>query len=165
MQTFRMQLAWRSCFWMLLGLGAAALVLGTAELGGLVPRGAVLDATSDLERWVCVAVGALLVPFAALAKGHLQLTLDDRELRYLGFGPLPRTRALALSDVLRWGHAVARNQGRREPMLLFELRDRTTPSVKLAMYEGQAEILRGLTERLGPPAPAVATVAGLRFEE
>ena len=51
-----------------LGSALVGILLGVVLL---VPRGAVLDATSDLERCVCVAVGALLVPFAALAKGHL----------------------------------------------------------------------------------------------
>jgi len=165
MQVFVMQPAWKACFWTLLGAGATAVCLGGAELLGLVERGALIGDASDAERWAAVAVGALLIPFGWRAFGRAQLTVDDETITYLGFGPLPVTRALGLAEITRWGHAVGRNQGRREPMLLFGLADGSTRAVKLAMYSRQADLKSLLRERLGPATAASATVTGVRFEE
>lgn len=162
---FPMQWAWRLALWMLPTLGAVALVTAGAELLSLVERGTLLGEARDAERWVAVAVGAVLLPFGLSALPHARLTVDGTHLRYLGFGLWCTTRSLALADVRRWGHAVGRNQGRREPQLLFELRDGSLRLIKSAMYARQGELLRLLTERLGPPTAARATMSGVRFEE
>tara|TARA_R110002072_G_scaffold228234_13_gene385444 strand:- start:22706 stop:23212 length:507 start_codon:yes stop_codon:yes gene_type:complete len=164
-QTFPMQWAWRLALALLPLLGVIALVAGAAELGGLVDRGAWLGEARDAERWVAVAVGTLLLPFGLTALLHAKVTIDDEHFRYLGFGFLCKTRCLAFAEIRRWGHAVTRNQGRREPMLVFEGHDGQRHSVKLAMYSNQDGIRSLLAERLGAAAATSTTITGVTFDE
>lgn len=165
MKTFPMQFAWRFALILLPVLGAVALVTAGAEMLGFVARGAWLGEAGDGERWAAIVVGILLLPFGLSALAHARLTIDTDEIRYLGFGVLCKTRQLPLADVRRWGHAVGRNQGRREPMLVFERQDGNQTVIKVAMYAHQTQIRALLTERLGPAVSATATMTGVRFDD
>lgn len=162
---FPMHWSWRLALALLPLAGGAALVAALLELSGAVARGTLLGEAGDAERWVAVAFGALAAPFGVSALRHARLSIDDVGLHHLGFGLLCSTRTVAFTDVNRWGHAVTSNRGRREPHLLFELHSGDERLVKLAMYTGQQRILAALSQRLGPPAPAEATIAGVRFRQ
>ena len=164
LEVFPMQWAWRIALGLLPVLGLVALVTAGLELSGIVSRNALLRDASDAERYVALAFGVLILPFGITAWRHARMTIEDRGLGYLGFGFVCKTRWLAFDDVTRWGHAVGSNQGRREPLLLFELRDHSTRLIKLAMYDRQDRIRELLTERLGAAAPASATMSGMRFD-
>lgn len=164
-KTFPMQWTWRISLLLLPTLGLIALGLSACELAGLAERGSLLGEASDAERWVALVVGALLLPFGLSALPHARLTIEEHALGYLGFGLLCTTRELRFEDVRRWGHATGRNQGRREPRLVFETHDGRLRLVKLAMYRDQQGVRAALTERLGEPAPASATMTGVRFDD
>lgn len=158
------QWSWRLAIVLVLaGAGAAAAIAGF-ELTGLLTRGAVLGPAGDGERLAAVAVGLMLQPFGWSALRHGRLVLAEDRLLHLGLGVWCRPRAVDLGDVRRWGTAVASNRGRRERLLLFERRDHSTELVKLAMYAEHAAVLAWLTQRLGPPAAASATLSGVRFD-
>lgn len=166
-----MQTVWRLCLVLLTGLGAVAAALAAAELTGLAARGALLGPAGDGERWAALVVGALLVPFGATALRHGVFVVEPDRIGWLAFGLVCRTRWLRVADVARWGHAVGRNRGRREPLLLFATRDSLAEPggrrhlVKLAMYAQQQRLLEVLAERLGPPTQAHATMTGVRFDD
>lgn len=145
-------------------LGEAAVVVCGLELTGLVARGALLGEAGDAERWVAVAFGLLVQPFGWTALRHARLVLDEQAFTWLGFGFVCGPRTLRFADVQRWGHAVVSNRGRRERILLFGLHGGEQRSVKLAMYRDASAVLAQLEARLGAPAPASATIAGVRFD-
>ena len=147
-RTHAMLWTWRACLAALPLLGLVALVLAGGELAGLVPRGAWLGAATDGERGAAVAFGALVQPFGWTALRHARLTIDRHDLRCLAFGFVCRTVRVPFAEVRRWGHAVGRNRGRREPLLLFELRDGTTQLVKLARHAGPAAVRRTVADAL-----------------
>ena len=159
MHVFRMSLGWQLCLCSIPVLGCVAMMVGIA------PSLLVDEAPSEAERWVATIVGAVMLSLGVGVVPHMRCTIDATQLRYFGFGPWATTRSLAFAEVRRWGHAVGRNQGRREPLLLFELRDGSSRTVKLAMYREQARIRERLAERLGPESPARATLTGLRFDD
>ena len=165
MNVHPMQMVWRFAFVMLGGVGLIAMAAVAAEATGIVASGRLLEDAGDAERWVAFGFGALVQPFAWSALAHARLSLTDDELRYLGFGLLCRSRAISWRDVRRWGHATARNENRREPMLIFELQDGSTRTIKLAMYARQQQVRDELTRRLGPATPAKATITGVQFDE
>ena len=162
---FEMKWSWKLALSVALLLGVGALLTAGIELTGLVQRGSLLGQATDAERWIAVVVGVLLAVLGATALRHARCSVAADSFRCLGFGLPCKTRALRISDVRRWGHAVGRNRGRREPLLLFERCDGTTQLVKLAMYTRQRELLAALRERLGPETAASATLAGVRFDE
>lgn len=164
-KTFPVQPVWRFTLLLLPALGLFAIGAATIEWLGIVERGTLLDTASEAERWTAFVVGVLLLPWGLSALPHARLTIDDQSLHHLGFGVLCTTRTIRFDDVRRWGHAVARNRGRREPMLAFELHTGDVRLVKLAMYRSQQEIRQLLTAALGEPAPATATMTGVRFDE
>jgi len=158
-QTFEMQSGWRLALLFMMAVGVAGMVIGIAAP-------AVLDEIpSPMERALAAVVGAFVLCIAMGANRRGRCTIDDEALRYLDFTPIAKTRVLPFESVARWGYAVASNQGRRDPLVLFELRDGSHRTMKLGLYRDQATIRERLAERLGPAAPAKATMSGIRFEE
>lgn len=159
-----MQWTWRLCLALLPLAGGVVAVLCGLELGGVVARGALIGDAGDAERWLAVAFGVLVQPFGLTALRHARLVIDQEALHHLGFGFVCGPRTIPFADVQRWGHAVATNRGRRERHLVVELRSGERRHVKLAMYAGIDRVLALLTARLGAPAPASATLGGVRFD-
>ncbi|MCK5941469.1 MAG: hypothetical protein KAI24_05820 [Planctomycetes bacterium] len=157
--TFPLQFGWKLTAWAVPVLGVFAIVTG------LAPSLVMDEPISQAERWVAVIVGGVMVAIGFGLAINARCVIDKHQLHYFGFAPMEMTRRLAFDQVRRWGHAVGSNQGRREPMLAFELHDGSKRLVKLAMYERQGEIKALLSERLGPPTPAKATMTGVVFEE
>lgn len=160
-----MQWSWRIPLLGLGGIGAVAAVLCGVELAGLVPRGTVVTDGSDVERWVAVAVGILVQPFAITTwkNAKVQLTSDHLICPRLGF--VTRTEAIPLQDVRRWGSGYEQNRGYRHLTLLLERADRSRRSLKLAMFTRQRELLAALEARLGEPAATETTFVGVTFSE
>jgi hypothetical protein len=164
-EVFPMQWSYRAVlvFMGLSGVVVAGLCL--AEILGILSPGALIGRARDAERWVAVALGVLMQPPLVTALRHSRLAVDEHELRHLGFGLLCKPRTIRFADVARWGDAAAKRGGRRERLLIFGLHDGTRPTIKLSMYAGADRVVELLRERLGEPAPARITMAGVRFEE
>lgn len=165
MNVFSMSWPWRLSLALLPAAGAAVAIACGLELAGIVPRDAITGGAGDGERWAAVLFGALVQPFGLSALRHARLVVGTTHLEYLGFGFVCRPRSIAFADVRRWGHAVATNRGRSERHLVLELHDRSHRTVKLAMYQGAPRVLEALQAKLGAPAAATATLAGIRFDD
>lgn len=162
---FPMKWSWKLAIGLVMALALIAAVLAMLELTGAISRGAALREASDVERYVAIAFCGALQPLGIWVLRLGELQLDSRTIRYLGFAPWPCTRSLELREVVRWGHALVSNRGRRQRHLVFERRGGEISTIKLAMYAGEKRALEALEQRLGAATPAVATFTGLRFAD
>lgn len=158
-QTFECQFSWRLALYFAMGVGVAGIVIGIAGQ-------AVLDEVpTPIERALAAVFGALILCIAMGANQRGRCTIDDDALHYLDFTPMAKIREVAFESVARWGYAVASNQGRSEPLVLFELHDGSKRTMKLGLYRDQVGIRALLEERLGPTTPAKATMTGIVFDD
>lgn len=156
-----MQSSWRWSVVFVIGLSVFAVGYGLYGLtiGEVEARPA--------ELWVCLAFGSVFALGGLSVLRNAKLTIDGSRLSFFAIGVPCRTEAVELSEIVRWG--VGREKGSGGGMhdiLLLELRDGRTRSIKIEMYERRSELVDSLREWLGSdPASTRTGIAGARLSE